>query len=89
MGVMKSSRNPNAAKLLINFLLSDEGQRAMAVGGTPVYWPGIEKAGNLPTLAGLLAEGTNSRKIAHVAYETDMDSKRDDFTSRMRKALGQ
>ncbi|HTK12552.1 MAG TPA: extracellular solute-binding protein [Xanthobacteraceae bacterium] len=89
MAVMKGGQDPNAAKLLINFLLSREGQVAMAKGGTTVYWPGVEKEADLPTLAEFMASATNTKKIADVTFFPEMESQRQDFTARMKKALGQ
>lgn len=40
--IAKTVKNPNEAKLLVDFLLSKKGQEAVAAGGLVPYRPGIE-----------------------------------------------
>lgn len=44
MGVTANAKSPNAAKLLVNYLLSAEGQTTVGQGGATPYRAGIDKS---------------------------------------------
>jgi iron(III) transport system substrate-binding protein len=80
MGIMKKAQSPASAKLLINYLLSREGQIAISKGGVTAYWPGIEKEATVPTLETLQKQLKSERAIAQVQFSPEMTSRRAEFT---------
>ncbi|WP_217567237.1 ABC transporter substrate-binding protein [Streptomyces sp. GbtcB7] len=45
ISMVKTAPHGNAARLFLDFLLSDEGQKAVAAGGLTPYRPGVEQSG--------------------------------------------
>lgn len=85
MGIPKTSQSPDSAKLVVNFLLSEAGQQAMAKGGMMPYYPGVA-----------MPDGRSYEKVVKeggaaviVEFKPEMETGRDAFMGRMRKALGQ
>ena len=85
MGIPKTSQSPASAKLVVNFLLSEAGQKAIAEGGLMPYYPGVA-----------MADGRSYEKVVKeggaaviVDYKPEMESGRDAFMERLRKGLGQ
>lgn len=89
MGVMKKAQSPASAKLLINFLLSQEGQVAIAKGGVVAYWPGIEKESGAPTLETLQRQAKGDRAFAYVQFSPEMITRRAELADRLKKSFGQ
>ena len=89
MGIMQKAQDPASAKLLINFLLSREGQIAIAKGGVMAYWPGIEHEAGAPTLETLQKQFPSDQAFAHVVYTPDMNTRRAEFIERLKAAFGQ
>ncbi len=89
MGIMRKAQSPASAKLLIDFLLSREGQIAIAKGGIIAFWPGIEKEAGMSTLETLQREAKSDRAFSHVQFSPDMNTRRAEFTERLRKSFGQ
>lgn len=89
MGIMKKAQSPAAAKLLINFLLSRDGQIAIAKGGVTAFWPGIEKDSGMTTLETLERQASSDRVFAHVLFSPEMVTGRAEFQERLKKSFGQ
>ena len=67
IGLAADAPHPATAKLFIDFLLSEEGQRAVAEGGLSSYREGVEGPG-LHTYQELVDE-VGEDKVIQVAYE--------------------
>ena len=89
MGVMRKAQSPASAKLLINFLLSREGQIAMAKGGIVPFWPGIERDAGMTTLETLQRNAAGDRFFAYVLFSPDMNTHRAEFSERLKKSFKQ
>jgi iron(III) transport system substrate-binding protein len=55
-GIMQGAPHPNTARLFVDFLLSEEGQRAVAEGGLTAYRDGIAGTPGLRTYQDLVKE---------------------------------
>jgi iron(III) transport system substrate-binding protein len=55
-GILDKAPHPNTARLFLDFMLSDEGQRAVAEGGLTAYRDGIEGTQGLRTYQDLVKE---------------------------------
>jgi iron(III) transport system substrate-binding protein len=89
MGVMSKGQSPNAAKLLVDFLLSREGQVAIAKGGTLAYWPGIDQESGAVSYPTLQQRAKSERSFAEVSFDPAMETRRAEIGERLRKAFGQ
>jgi len=85
MGIPKTSQSPDSAKLVVNFLLTEAGQKAIAAGGLMPYRAGVAMPDGR-SYAKVIAEGGSA---ALVEFKPEMETGRDAFLGRLRKALGQ
>lgn len=87
-GITKKAQSPNAAKLMMDFILSQDGQIAFAEGGLTAYRPDVaDKAKiHLNKLAGDVGED-NLLKFFFDPDLTDK-AKTDAFLARLKKTFG-
>lgn len=88
MGVTKKAQSPNSAKLMVDYILSQDGQIAFANGGLTAYRPDVaDKAKiHLEKLAGDVGQDN----LLPFSFDADLadKAKTDDFRARLKKALG-
>lgn len=89
MAIPKASTNVNAAKLMLDFILSHEGQVAFGKGGLTPYRPDV-KASEVPryTYSSVVEQIGGEDKVILVDYDPKMLEKDKAFIERWRKAFG-
>jgi iron(III) transport system substrate-binding protein len=88
MAVTKAAASPNSAHLLLDYILSAEGQIAFAKGGLTAYRPDVADQAPLHLAAVSKAVGGDANLI-FARPEADLadKTKHDDFLARWQKAL--
>lgn len=88
MSVPKASGNPNAAKLMLDYILSHEGQVAFGKGGMTPYRPGVVPGdGVLFTYQSIIDE-LGEENVIHIDYDPDMLTGFEAFLARWQQAFG-
>ncbi|WP_412065865.1 ABC transporter substrate-binding protein [Rhizobium sp. SYY.PMSO] len=89
MAITGKARNMNSAKLLLDYILSPEGQIAVSKAGFMPYRDGLPsdqlRFGSLEQLGKQIGE----KNIILINYDRNMLTGFDDFTKRWAKAMGQ
>jgi iron(III) transport system substrate-binding protein len=88
MAVTKKAQAPNGAKLLLDFILSPEGQIAWAKGGLTPYRSDV--ADKASTHLDKLAAQVGQQNLLPFSFDPDIadQTKREDFRAKLKKALG-
>jgi iron(III) transport system substrate-binding protein len=88
MAVTKHAASPNSAKLLLDYILSPEGQLAFAKGGLTAYRPDVAEQAPLHLTQVSKAVGGDD-KLIFARPEADIadKAKHDEFITRWEKAL--
>jgi iron(III) transport system substrate-binding protein len=88
MAVTKNAKSPASAKLLVDYILSAEGQIAFAKGGLTAYRPDVASQAPLHLSQVSQAIGGDD-KLIFARPETDMadQAKHDEFISKWQQAL--
>ena len=88
MGITKKAASPNSAKLLVDFILSPEGQIAFAEGGLTAYRPDVADKAVLH-LSKLEAQ-VGAQNLIPFSFDPDLQdkAKRDAFVERWKKTFG-
>ncbi|HEY3059025.1 MAG TPA: ABC transporter substrate-binding protein [Chloroflexota bacterium] len=88
MGVTKKAQAPNAAKLMMDFIMSSTGQLAFANGGLTAYRTDVADQAKAH-LSKLSAE-VGEQNLAFFSFDPDLAdaTKREDFRTKMKTALG-
>jgi iron(III) transport system substrate-binding protein len=86
IGIAADAPHPATAKLFVDFVLSDEGQRAVAEGGLSSFREGIEGKG-LHTYQELVSE-IGEDNVIFVKYEKVSDADIKTFQDRFNKLVG-
>jgi iron(III) transport system substrate-binding protein len=84
IGVTAAAAAPNAARLLVNFVLSEEGQTAMCAGGFTPYRDGIDCPHTLATLQDEVGE----ENAIVIGYPEELVTEGEEFRSRWNEAFG-
>jgi iron(III) transport system substrate-binding protein len=87
IGIASDAPHPATAKLFLDFVLSEEGQRAVAEGGLSSYREGIEGPG-LHTYQELVEE-VGEDKVIFAEYAKVSDAEVDEFLNRFYDLVGQ
>lgn len=85
-GIIQDAPHPNTARLFVDFLLSEEGQRAVAEGGLTAYRDGIAGDQGLRTYQDLVAE-VGEESIVVVPFDAVPTDDVEQFTSRIADLL--
>ena len=90
MAIPKGSTNVNSAKLMLDFILSHDGQVAFGKGGLTPYRPDV-KADEVPraTYDGIVKEVGGEDNVVRVEYENDILTQGPAFQERWKKVFGQ
>lgn len=84
MGVMKAAANPNSAKLMLDYILSQEGQLAFAEGGLTAYRPDVADKAKLHLSK--LAAAIGEKNLAPFYFDKDLTPANiADFKARWKK----
>jgi iron(III) transport system substrate-binding protein len=88
MGITKKAKAPNRAKLLFDFILSQDGQIAWANGGLTPYRPDVADKAKIH-LDKLGAE-VGAQNLIPFSFDPDLadSTKAEDFRAKLKKALG-
>jgi iron(III) transport system substrate-binding protein len=84
MGVTTAADSPNAARVLVNFLLSQEGQEAACTGGFTPYRDDVDCPSNLAAIEGEVGEGN----AILVGYPEDLAEQQEAIEERWSSAFG-
>ncbi|GIW08995.1 MAG: hypothetical protein KatS3mg061_0052 [Dehalococcoidia bacterium] len=88
MAITKKAQSPNSAKLLVDYILSQEGQLAWSKGGLTAYRPDV--ADRAENHLAKLAAAVGEQNLVPFSFDPDIAdaTKREDFRARLRRALG-
>jgi iron(III) transport system substrate-binding protein len=88
MGLTKKAQAPNAAKLLMDYVLSSEGQIAFAEGGLTAYRQDVADQAKIHLSK--LAAQVGEQNLAPFSFDPDVAdaTKREDFRAKLKSALG-
>jgi iron(III) transport system substrate-binding protein len=84
MGVTAAADSPNAAQVLIHFLLTEQGQTASCAGGFTPYREGVECAQGLPGIQDAIGE----ENALLVGYPETLADEQADIRERWNTAFG-
>ncbi|WP_231699429.1 ABC transporter substrate-binding protein [Limnochorda pilosa] len=87
MAIPKHSTNVNSAKLMLDFILSKEGQEAFGRGGLTPYRADVD-AGEFNTYRSILERIGGESKAIIVGYDEESLRQLDDFQARWESLLG-
>ncbi len=87
IGIPAKAPHPATAKLFVDFVLSEEGQRAVAEGGLTSYRDGIEATDGRHTYHELV-QAVGEENVIDVAYTKVPEDKVKEFTDRWDGLLG-
>jgi iron(III) transport system substrate-binding protein len=88
MGITTEAPHPAAARLMVDFLLSPEGQLAISEGGLTPYRPGVAPEGDHWSLDEILAEIGGEENMILINYDPEMLAQHDAFIARWGKLFG-
>src|SRR2546423_15382896 len=88
MGISKKAASPNAAKLMMDYIISQEGQLAFADGGLTAYRPDVADKAKLH-LSKLAAE-VGEQNLIKYSFDPELadKAKTDAFVARWKKTIG-
>jgi iron(III) transport system substrate-binding protein len=88
MGITKKAQSPNSAKLMMDFLLSQDGQIAFSNGGLTAYRPDV--ADQAKVHLDKLGAEVGQDNLLPFTFDPDIadKAKTDDFRARLKTALG-
>lgn len=88
MGITKKAQSPNAAKLLMDYILSTEGQLAFAEGGLTAYRQDVADQAKIHLSK--LAAQVGEQNLAPFSFDPDVAdaTKREEFRAKLKSALG-
>jgi iron(III) transport system substrate-binding protein len=80
-GIASGAPHPNTAKLFVDFLLSEEGQRAVAEGGLTSFRDSVEQVEGLHTYQEVV-DTVGEDAIVFAGYEAVSEAEAEEFTTR-------
>lgn len=87
VALTKAAASPNSAKLLLDAILSREGQIALGKTGVTPYRPDVKKA-DVPFFSySAIVEEIGERNAIIVGYDKELIAKRDAFTAKWKDAF--
>jgi len=87
MGVTAGAKSPNSARLMLDYILSHEGQVAVGKSGLTPYRSDIKK-GEVPYLSyEMIVDAVGEQNIIHVDYDSESYAERDKFLARWKQAF--
>jgi iron(III) transport system substrate-binding protein len=88
MGITKKASSPNSAKLMTDFILSQEGQIAFSEGGLTAYRPDVADKAKLHLSQ--LEKQVGTENLLPFSFDPDLrdQAKKDAFVARWKKTFG-
>jgi len=88
MAITKAAAHPNSAKLMVDFILSQEGQIKFAEGGLTAYRPDVADKAKIHLSK--LAAAVGEQNLIPFYFDKDLmdKAKKDAFIARWKKAIG-
>ena len=87
IAIPKGSKNVNAAKLMLDYVLSEEGQRAFGRGGLTPARPGIQPGEGIRHTYSSIVEAVGEKNIVFVGYDRDSVRDYDAFVTRWKQTF--
>jgi iron(III) transport system substrate-binding protein len=87
MGVLKGAKNPNAAKLLLDFCLSAEGQQAFGLGGVTPARPDVLPSATVRHTYSSISQAVGEKNVVLIGYDEKQVTEHDAFVARFKKTL--
>ncbi|MGL4285868.1 MAG: ABC transporter substrate-binding protein [Phreatobacter sp.] len=87
VAIPKGSKNINAAKLMLDFIISDEGQRAFGRGGLTPARPGIKPGDGIRHTYSSIAEIVGEQNMIYIGYDADALRDYDAFLARWKQTF--
>jgi len=87
VAIPKGSKNVNAAKLMLDFIISEEGQRAFGRGGLTPARPGIKPGDGIRHTYSSIAEIVGEQNMIYVGYDADALKDYDAFLARWKQTF--
>jgi iron(III) transport system substrate-binding protein len=89
MAIPKGSTNVNCAKLMLDYILSHDGQVGFGKGGLTPYRPDVQASEvPRPTYDGVVKEVGGEHNVVRVEYDDDVMTKGQAFQERWKKTFG-
>lgn len=88
VAVPKGSRNVNAAKLMLDYIISDEGQRGFGRGGLTPARPGIKAGDGIRHTYSSIVEAVEEKNIIYIGYDPDALKDYETFLARWKQTFG-
>lgn len=85
--IPKGSRNVNAAKLMLDYIISEEGQRAFGRGGLTPARPGIKPGDGIRHTYTSIAETVGEQNMIYIGYDPDAVRDYDTFLARWKQTF--
>ena len=88
MGITKKATSPNAAKLMMDYIVSQEGQLGFADGGLTAYRPDVAEKAKLHL--NKLAADVGEQNLIKYYFDPELTdkAKTDAFVARWKKTIG-
>jgi iron(III) transport system substrate-binding protein len=87
MAIPKGARNVNAAKLMLDYISSEQGQRAFGRGGLTPARPGIQPGEGIRHTYSSIAEIVGEANIIYVGYDVDAVKDYDTYLARWKQVF--
>jgi iron(III) transport system substrate-binding protein len=87
VAIPKGSKNVNAAKLMLDFIISEEGQRAFGRGGLTPARPGVKPGEGIRHTYSSIAETVGEQNMIYIGYDPDALRDYDAFLARWKQTF--
>ncbi|MES3000709.1 MAG: extracellular solute-binding protein [Pseudomonadota bacterium] len=87
VAIPKAAKNVNAAKLLLDFCLSSEGQVALGVGGLTPARPDVSPSAAVPFTYKSIVQALGEKNIILLGYDEKQVSEKDAFIAKFKKVF--
>jgi iron(III) transport system substrate-binding protein len=86
IAIPKASKNVNAAKLMLDYILSAEGQQAFGRGGLTPARPGVQPGNGVRATYTSVVEAVGEKNIILLGYDPALMTEYDAFQAKLREA---
>jgi iron(III) transport system substrate-binding protein len=87
VAIPKGSMNINAANLMLDYIISDAGQRAFGRGGLTPARPGIQPGDGIRHTYSSIVQAVGEPNICYIGYDRDAVKDYDSFLARWKKTF--
>ncbi|WP_249159573.1 ABC transporter substrate-binding protein [Bradyrhizobium tropiciagri] len=87
VAIPKGSKNVNAAKLMLDFIISEQGQRAFGRGGLTPARPGVQPGDGIRHTYSSIVQAVGEQNICYIGYDRDAVRDYDSFVARWKKTF--